>query len=159
MQSKLLTQTTLLWLVVTLLVSPVFAASGRGEIQLQNSSASVKKVSILLRGAETDQQVLNTVKEMVSDILNRSELAVDRVPVKGTPMPAVPVYENLEIVMGVSGAGGQGQPHRMSITLQEAGSEGEPQFFDYFPNDPQTFMQTLQAFLTSRLNLRMIEQQ
>jgi hypothetical protein len=154
-----ITQATLLWTIVALLATPAFAANGKGEVQLQNASASVKTVSILLRGTETDQQVLNTVKGMVSDILNRAELAVDRVPVKGDPVPAVPVYENLEIVISVTGASGQGQPHRVGITLQEVGSEGEPQFFDYFPNEVQTFVQTLQTFLTSRLNLRLVEQQ
>jgi len=157
MKSKLLIPTTLVW--VTLATAPVFAVSGKTEIQLQNASASVKTITIQLRGTETDQDVLNTVKGMVSDILSRSELAVERVPVNKAPVPAVPVYENLEIVIGVTGSGGQGQPHRISITLQEVGSEGEPQFFDYFPNDPQTFIQTLQAHLTSRLNLRIIEKQ
>lgn len=146
MNSKYLT-TLFLWIMLATSVPLTFAAGGRGEIQLENASASVKTVSIQLRGTENNQKVLHTVKNIVTDILNQSELAVDRVPVKKTPVATVPVYENLEIVIGATG-------DRISIILQEAGSEGEPTYFDYSSADPQPFIQSLQAHLYSRLNLR-----
>lgn len=130
------------------------AVTARGEVQLQNVSPSVKTVSVRLQGSETNQTILQTLQTMVLDILNQSKLSVERIAVKKAPTPAVPVYENLEIVIGITSAEGQNQPHRVSITLQELGTEGEPQFFDFDPNDAQGFSQALYVYLAERLNLQ-----
>ncbi len=129
----------------------------RGEVQLRNMTPAVKKISVSSEGTVREQKVLDTVYHMVvNDILKNAKPGMVRIPVPGDPMatPAIKVYENLEIVIGAKSPARTGQPYKVSITLQEKGTQGEPRYFDYLPRDWWYFYEDLQAYLTQQLNLR-----
>jgi hypothetical protein len=131
--------------------------SPSGELQLRNMSPSVKNISVIQKGTEREQKVLDTVYHMVvHDILKNSRLGVITIPVPGDPMatPALKVYENLEIVIGATSPIQNGQPYKVSITLQERGTQGSPRYFDYVPKDWWYFYQNLKAYLTEQLGLQ-----
>jgi hypothetical protein len=131
--------------------------SPRGELQLKNMSPSVKNISVIQKGTEREQEVLDIVYHMVvHDILKNSRLGVITIPVPDDPTatPALKVYENLEIVIGASSPIQNGQPYKVSITLQERGTTGEPRYFDYVPKDWWYFYQNLKAYLTEQLDLQ-----
>jgi hypothetical protein len=129
----------------------------QGEVQLRNMTPAVKKISVSSEGTEREQKVLDTVYHMVvNDILKNAKPGMVRIPVSGDPMatPAIKVYENLEIVIGAKSPARTGQPYKVSITLQEKGTQGEPRYFNYRPRDWWYFYENLQAYLTQQLNLQ-----
>ncbi len=131
-------------------------SSSETEIQLKNMTPSVKSISIKLKGTEREQEVLDNVHGMVNDILKESKLGIVRVPVAGTPIatPVLKVYENLEIVIGAKSPKKEGKPYQVGITLQEKGTQGKPQYFDYKPDDWWFFLKKLKKYLTKELNLQ-----
>lgn len=154
-------------LSATLLTTPVWAAgekqsgkepvgvSGRNEVQLRNVTPSVKSVSIRTQG--DDDTVIGIVVNQVKNILQGNRLSVER-EVVGSAAATAPkgkVYENLEILINVQSPAQHGQSHKVSVTLQEEGSQtqGEPQFFDYFADNPKPFRQALEGYLVSNLGL------
>jgi len=130
--------------------------SSKTEVQLKNMTPSVKNISMKLQGTKREQKVLDNVHGMVKDILNASKLGVVRIPIAAEPMvtPVIKVYEYLEIIIGAKSPDEAGQPYQVSITLQEKGSQGKPQFFDYKADDWWYFLKDLKAYLTEQLNLQ-----
>jgi len=131
-------------------------SSSETEIQLKNMTPSVKSISIKLKGTEREQEVLDNVHGMVNDILKESKLGIVRVPVAGTPIatPVLKVYENLEIVIGAKSPKKEGKPYQVGITLQEKGTQGKTQYFDYKADDWFFFLKKLKKYLTKELNLQ-----
>lgn len=130
------------------------------ELQLKNLTPSVKSVSVKLSGTEREQQQLNEIRDMIQSVINNSELGVVRVPVSNSKDPEVtPVlktFENLEIVVGVTAPLDAVQSYKVSITLQESGTDikSKPEFFDYTTRDKYVLYNELKAYLTRVLNLR-----
>jgi len=151
----------LIGLTTSMLATPTWAAnepsgvSGRNEVQLRNVSPSVKSVSIRSQG--TDDTVIGIVVSQVKSILQGNKLDVEREVVNSAAAtaPRGKVYENLEILINVQSPAQQGQSHKVSLILQEEGAkvQGEPQFFDYFADNPKPFRQALVGYLVSNLGL------
>lgn len=128
------------------------------EVQLKNLTASVKNVSVKLSGTEREQQQLNEIRDMIQSVINNSELGVVRIPVSSEPdaTPVLKTFENLEIVVGVTAPLDAIQSYKVSITLQEAGTDikGKPEFFDYTSRDKYVLYNELKSYLAKVLNLR-----
>jgi hypothetical protein len=126
------------------------------EIQLKNMSPAVKHIAIKLQGTEREKEELEEVQTMINKILNSSKLDVVRIPVPNEPVttPAIKVYENLEIVIGIKSPAQVNQAYQVSITLKEQGSPVEARLFEYYPHDNQKFFDELKAYLTEHLNLQ-----
>ncbi|BAP56408.1 hypothetical protein THII_2111 [Thioploca ingrica] len=126
------------------------------EIQLKNMSPTVKHIAIKLQGTEREKEELEEVQTMINQILNSSKLDVVRIPVPNEPVttPAIKVYENLEIVIGIKSPDQVNQAYQVNITLQEQGSPVEARLFEYYPHDNQKFFNELKAYLTEHLNLQ-----
>lgn len=126
------------------------------EIQLKNMSPAVKHIAIKLQGTEREKEELEEVQTMINQILNSSKLDVVRIPVPNEPVttPAIKVYENLEIVIGIKSPVQVNQAYQVNITLQEQGSPVESRLFEYYPRDNQKFFNELKAYLTEHLNLQ-----
>ncbi|EIJ42592.1 hypothetical protein BegalDRAFT_1714 [Beggiatoa alba B18LD] len=132
--------------------------SPKHEIQLQNMTPAVKNFTIQTRGSVLVESQLNTVQQMVRDIIRTSKINVVQVPVSGEAnvTSGSKVYENLEILIAMTRPEADGMPYKVDITLQEAGATAttEPaQAFDYDINNPMPFKQALQAYLVKNLNL------
>ncbi len=131
--------------------------SPKAEIQLKSMSPTVKSISVKLQGTKREQDVLNSLQDMVNKIVDSSKLGVYRVPVPDEPLPSpvLKVYENLEIVIGAKSPVEEGLPYKVSITLQEKDSqEGVPKYFKYKQDDFENFFNILKAYLTKQLNLQ-----
>jgi hypothetical protein len=130
--------------------------SAKKEYQLKSLTPTVKSFSIKLRGTEREKAELDVVYTMVNNIIRSSKLGVVRVPVSGEPVttPIIKVYENLEIVVSMKSPEEETQPFQVGIALQEQGTQGEPQPFDYYPEKRDIFFNQLKAFLTERLDLK-----
>ena len=126
------------------------------EVQLKNMSPAIKHIAIRLQGTEREKEELEEVQTMVNQILNSSKLEVVRIPVPNEPVttPAIKVYENLEIVIGIKSPTQVNPAYQVSITLQEKGFSEEAQLFEYYPQDNQKFFDELKAYLTKHLNLQ-----
>ena len=126
------------------------------EIQLKNMSPAIKHIAIKLQGTEREKEELEEVQTMINQILNSSKLDVVRIPVPNEPVttPAIKVYENLEIVIGIKSPVQVNQAYQVNITLQEQGSPVESRLFEYYPHDNQKFFNELKAYLTEHLNLQ-----
>lgn len=126
------------------------------EIQLKNMSPAIKHIAIKLQGTEREKEELEEVQTMINQILNSSKLDVVRIPVPNEPVttPAIKVYENFEIVIGIKSPAQVNQAYQVNITLQEQGSPVEAQLFEYYPHDNQKFFNELKAYLTEHLNLQ-----
>ena len=126
------------------------------EVQLKNMSPAIKHIAIKLQGTEREKEELEQVQTMVNDILNSSKLEVVRVPVSNEPIttPAIKVYENLEIVIGIKSPTQVNPAYQVSITLQEQGYPREARLFEYYPQNNQKFFDELKAYLTEHLNLQ-----
>jgi hypothetical protein len=126
------------------------------EVQLKNMSPTIKHIAIKLQGTEREKEELEEVQTMVNQILTSSKLEVVRIPVPNEPVstPAIKVYENLEIVIGIKSPTQVNPAYQVSITLQEQGYAGDAQLFEYYPQDNQKFFDELKAYLTKHLNLQ-----
>jgi nitrogen regulatory protein PII-like uncharacterized protein len=126
------------------------------EVQLKNMSPAIKHIAIKLQGTEREKEELEEVQTMVNQILNSSKLEVVRIPVPNEPVntPAIKVYENLEIVIGIKSPIQVDLAYQVSITLQEQGYSGNARLFEYYPQDNQKFFDELKAYLTKHLNLQ-----
>jgi len=128
------------------------------EVQLKNLTASVKNVSVKLSGTEREQQQLNEIRDMIQSVINNSELGVVRIPVssESDATPVLKTFENLEIVVGVTAPLDAIQSYKVSITLQESGTDikGKPEFFDYTSHDKYVLYNELKSYLAKVLNLR-----
>lgn len=126
------------------------------EVQLKNMSPAIKHIAIKLQGTEREKEELEEVQTMVNQILTSSKLEVVRIPVPNEPVntPAIKVYENLEIVIGIKSPTQVNLAYQVSITLQEQGSFGNARLFEYYPQENQKFFDELKAYLTKHLNLQ-----
>lgn len=152
----------LLTLTLSSVVTPVYAlpqeqVDPNSELQLRNLTPSVKSVSVKLSGTEREQQQLNEIRDMIQSVINNSELGVVRVPVSrdSDTTPVLKTFENLEIVVGVTAPLDAIQSYKVSITLQESGTDikSKPEFFDYTSRDKYVLYNELKAYLTRVLNL------
>lgn len=153
----------LLTLTLSSVVAPVYAlpqeqVDPNNELQLKNLTPSVKSVSVKLSGTEREQQQLNEIRDMIQSVINNSELGVVRVPVSKDPdtTPVLKTFENLEIVVGVTAPLDAVQSYKVSLTLQESGTDikSKPEFFDYTTRDKYVLYNELKAYLTRVLSLR-----
>lgn len=126
------------------------------EVQLKNMSPAIKHIGIKLQGTEREKDELEEVQAMVNQILNSSKLEVVRIPISNEPVntPAIKVYENLEIVIGIKSPTQVNSAYQVSIILQEQGSSGDARLFEYYPQDNQKFFNELKTYLIKHLNLQ-----
>jgi hypothetical protein len=130
--------------------------SPKKEVQLKNISPVIKKISVKLQGSQPVQNVLDSVYVLINDILSRSRLGVVRIPVLDDPVttPAIKISEHLEIVISAILPSERYQPYKVSLTLQPEGVTGQPQWFEYDPDNLAYFIQDLRVYLTKHLNLQ-----
>ncbi|RKZ42734.1 MAG: hypothetical protein DRQ49_00910 [Gammaproteobacteria bacterium] len=134
--------------------------SAATEIELTNRSPSVKSVAVKLKGTEREKEALDTLGSLVQDILSHAKLGVVKLPKADnfSPISVKGTAQKLEIVIDVKAAFEVGQPYKVSLTLQEAGSQGMPAFFDYSANAQDKIRQQLEEYLTERLDLQPIRE-
>lgn len=136
--------------------TPAGTVSGKNEVQLQNASPSVKTINIKIQGSVLVQDQLNTISEMVRNTIQSSKLRVERSAVseQAEVMAGAKVYENLEVIIAAERPESEGKPYKVGITLQEAGTTGTAELFDYYPEKSAEFNSSLDAFLMKNLDLR-----
>jgi len=129
------------------------SASVATEIELTNST--LKTVTVRLKNAGNESVVLATLRRMVQDILNHYKLGIIKLPVAEGVLttPMMKVVQHLEIVIDVESSL-EAQPYKVSITLQEVGTQGLAYFFAYKPDKPDQIYQKIKDYLVKRLNLQ-----
>ncbi|WP_353571793.1 hypothetical protein [Candidatus Albibeggiatoa sp. nov. BB20] len=127
------------------------------EIELRNLTPAVKSVEIRLRGSVREQEVLDDIHAMVSEILQTSRLSVIRVPVvaNATATPAIKLYEHLEIIIQASSPEQAEQPYLIQLSFQEKAKiqNVQQQTFEYQDNNPKQFYEQLRAYMSEHINL------
>jgi hypothetical protein len=125
------------------------------ELHLKNLTPAVQSISFQLKGTEREQKVLRDIQTMVQDIVSSAQLNVAQETTKDVPVsnPAK-IFENLEIVISATSPSQDAQPYKIAITLQEMGTKGEPDFFDFLPKEARTFKRQLQTYLMENANLQ-----
>jgi hypothetical protein len=128
---------------------------GTNEVQLKKITPTIQTINIKLKGTQREEQVLDTIKDMVNDIIYNARLGVETIPIATDPtMTTVKNYKNLEILIHAKSPEKTDQAYQISITLQERGYKGEPRRFSYIAKDWWYFYKALQVFLLKRLNLQ-----
>ena len=142
-------------LTLILLTSFNVAMATEDEVQLKKIAPTIQTINIRLKGTERESQVLDTIKDMVNDIMYNARLGVESIPIATDPtMTAAKSYKNLEIIIHAKSPEKTAQAYQISITLQEKGRRGEPRLFKYVAKDWWYFYRALQVFLLKRLNLQ-----
>ncbi|WP_141698859.1 hypothetical protein [Candidatus Marithrix sp. Canyon 246] len=131
------------------------ATATEDEVQLKKIAPTIQAINIRLKGTKREEEVLDTMKDMVNDILYRARLGVEAIPIATDPtMGSNSNYKNLEIIIHAQSPEKPNQAYQISITLQEQGSRGEPRLFKYVAKDWWYFYRALQVFLLKRLHLQ-----
>ncbi len=142
-------------LTLILLTSFNVAMATEDEVQLKKIAPTIQTINIRLKGTQREEQVLDTIKDMVNDIMYNARLGVESIPIATDPtMTAAKSYKNLEIIIHAKSPEKTAQAYQISITLQEKGRRGEPRLFKYVAKDWWYFYRALQVFLLKRLNLQ-----
>ncbi|MCK5719759.1 MAG: hypothetical protein KAH84_07390 [Thiomargarita sp.] len=131
--------------------------SEKTEIQLKNMTATVKSVSIKLKGSEREQELLNKISLSVQEMLNTSRLGVVRIPIFEDPTstPVIKVSEHLEIIIGAKSPKEEGLAYQVTITLREKNtSGGQSYILEYQAIEAENFFYKLKTFLTEQLHLQ-----
>lgn len=125
------------------------------ELHVKNLTPAVQSISFQLKGTEREQRILKDIQNMIQDIVSSSHLNVAQETTKDIPVsnPAK-IFENLEIIISATSPSEDGQPYKVAITLQEMGTKGEPDFFDFLPKEARTFKRQLQTYLMENANLQ-----
>lgn len=131
--------------------------SAATEIQLKQVTPSFKTIAIEAIGLGVEEELVDTLHSMITDIIKHAKLNVVRIAVPGEPMKPFKVYENLVIVIQANAPRDKGQPYSVSITLQEEGTEGEARIFEYQEKNWWYFYKEVQAYLSEQLNFKPIE--
>lgn len=131
------------------------AVNPNEELHVKNLTPAVQSISFQLKGTEREQRILKDIQNMIQDIVSSSHLNVAQETTKDIPVsnPAK-IFENLEIIISATSPAEDGQPYKVAITLQEMGTKGEPDFFDFLPKEARTFKRQLQTYLMENANLQ-----
>lgn len=125
------------------------------ELHLKNLTPAVKSISFQLKGTEREQKILRDIQNMVQEIVSSSRLNVTQETSRDIPLSTPSkTYENLEIIISATSPVEETQPYKVAITLQEAGTRGEPDFFDFLPKETRTFKRQLRNYLMENANLQ-----
>lgn len=140
--------------------------SAKNEIELRNLTPAVKSIDIRLRGSEREQQVLDDIHIMLSEILRNSRLSVIQVPVTADTVitPAIKIYENLEIIIQTRSPEKDGLPYPVKVTLQEVEAHGraslghasppaQHQELEYDYDNTEIFYEQLRNYISQYANL------
>lgn len=135
--------------------------SAKNEIELRNLTPAVKSIDIRLRGSEREQQVLDDIHIMLSEILRNSRLSVIQVPVTADTVitPAIKIYENLEIIIQTRSPEEDGLPYPVKVTLQEVDTHGhaflpaQHQELEYNYDNTDIFYEQLRNYISQYANL------
>lgn len=142
-------------LTLILLTSFNVATATEDEVQLKKIAPTIQTIKIKLKGTQREEQVLDTIKDMVNDIMYNARLGVESIPIATDPtMGTISKYKNLEIIIHAKSPEKPDQAYQINITLQEQGSRGEPRLFKYVAKDWWYFYRALQVFLLKRLHLQ-----
>lgn len=142
-------------LTLILLTSFNVATATEDEVQLKKIAPTIQTIKIKLKGTQREEQVLDTIKDMVNDIMYNARLGVESIPIATDPtMGTSSKYKNLEIIIHAKSPEKPDQAYQINITLQEQGSRGEPRLFKYVAKDWWYFYRALQVFLLKRLHLQ-----
>ena len=145
----------LITITFILLTSFNVAMATEDEVQLKKIAPTIQAINIRLKGTQREEQVLDTIKDMVNDILYNARLGVETIPIATDPtITTIENYKNLEIIIHAKSPEKTGQAYQISITLQEQGYRGEPRLFKYVAKDWWYFYRALQVFLLKRLHLQ-----
>jgi len=125
------------------------------ELHLKNLTPAVKSISFQLKGTEREQKILREIQGMVQDIVSSSQLNVTQEATRDIPLSTpAKTYENLEIIISATSPAEENQPYKVAITLQEIGTKGEPDFFEFLPKESRTFKRQLSTYLMENANLQ-----
>jgi hypothetical protein len=125
------------------------------ELHLKNLTPAVKSISFQLKGTEREQKILREIQGMVQEIVSSSQLNVTRETTRDVPLSTpTKTYENLEIIISATSPAKENQPYKVAITLQEIGTKGEPDFFEFLPKESRTFKRQLSTYLMENANLQ-----
>jgi hypothetical protein len=142
---------------VTTPIEPQQPILAQQEIELRNLTPAVKSVEIRLRGSVREQEVLDDIYAMLSEILQTSRLSVIQVPVvkDATITPAIKLYEHLEIIIQASSPEQAEQPYLVQLSFQEKGKrqQVQQQTFEYQHNSAVQFYEQLRAYMSKHINL------
>jgi len=124
------------------------------ELHLKNLTPAVKSISFQLKGTEREQKILREIQGMVQEIVSSSQLNVTQEATRDIPLSTpTKTYENLEIIISATSPAEENQPYKVAITLQEMGTKGEPDFFEFLPKESRTFKRQLRTYLMENANL------
>lgn len=131
------------------------AVNPNEELHLKNLTPAVQSISFQLKGTEREQKILRDIQNMIQDIVSSSQLNVAQETTKDIPASSpAKIFENLEIIISATSPAEDSQPYKVAITLQEMGTKGEPDFFDFLPKETRTFKRQLQTYLMENANLQ-----
>lgn len=141
-------------------VNPVYAVNAKTEVQLQKMSPMVKTISIALKGSEYEQETLQTIANMVNQMLDNTKIGTVNVPVNHNPTASteIPTLQRLSMVIQADAPDAENAPHAVTVTIQDETQTdgGQVQSFAYYPEQHTFFYQQLQRFLTQTLDLKPI---
>ncbi len=124
------------------------------ELHLKNLTPAVKSISFQLKGTEREQKILREIQGMIQEIVSSSQLNVTQEATRDVPLSTpTKTYENLEIIISATSPAEESQPYKVAITLQEMGTKGEPDFFEFLPKESRTFKRQLRTYLMENANL------
>jgi hypothetical protein len=141
-------------------VSNVVAAervNPRSELQLQNTTPSVKSFSIKTEGSVREQAQLAEVKNIVQSILRESQPKVVSKTVSNDPSAdEAQVHNRLEIVIGATSPENDNDPYKITLTLREQGVQGKDrvQSFDFRNGEGPLLKKKLNTYLSEHLQLQ-----
>jgi hypothetical protein len=125
------------------------------ELHLKNLTPAVKSISFQLKGTEREQKILRDIQGMIQEIVSSSQLNVTQEATRDIPLSTpTKTYENLEIIISATSPAEESQPYKVAITLQEIGTKGEPDFFEFLPKESRTFKRQLRTYLMENANLQ-----
>lgn len=150
----------ILSLLCLLTVTPplIHAISAEDEVQLKNLTPAVKSVTVNVQASEREAEVVETLRNMVRQILDNAKLGVVRIPIQKEPTtsPAIKVYEHIAMLIEIDTAAPP-DTYTFQITLQEAEQPKRTQMpsasFTYTPSQYEETYAAVKTYLTESLNL------